>query len=140
MKIMICGSMTFAKEMIDTKRKLEDLGHTVFVPSDTESHLEDPSLIDNLEENYKHTIKKDVLRKCFDLITKSDAVLVLNYIKNGIEGYVDTSSLMEIGLAYYLGKKIFLLNFIPKAKDARWAHELKIIQPVIINGDLELIR
>lgn len=64
MKIMICGSMTFAKEMMDTKRKLEDLGHSVFVPSDIESHVKDPDLIDNLEENYKHTIKKDVLRQC----------------------------------------------------------------------------
>ncbi len=140
MKIMICGSMTFAKQMIDTKRKLEDLDHSIFVPSDIESHLEDSSLIDNLEENYKHTIEKDVLKNCFNLIAKSDAILVLNYAKNGIEGYVGTSSLMEIGLAYYLGKKIFLLNSIPKSKDARWAHELEIIQPIILNGGLENVK
>lgn len=136
---MICWSMTFAKEMTDTKRKLEDLGHSVFVPSDIESYLKDPSLIDNLEENYKHTIEKDVLRNCFNLVAKSDAILVLNYAKNKIKGYVGTSALMEIGLAYYFGKKIFLLNPMPKPKDARWAHELAIIQPVVINGDLAKI-
>lgn len=140
MKIMICGSMTFAKEMINVKRKLEDLGYSAFVPSDIESHVKEPALIDNLEVNYRHVIEEDVLRNCFSLIAKSDSILVLNYPKNKINGYVGTSSLMEIGLAYYLRKKIFILNPVPKPRDARWAHELKIIQPVIINGDLKLIR
>ena len=140
MKIMICGSMTFAKEMMDTKRKLENLGHSVFLPSDIESHLKDPFLTDNLDENYKHTIDKDVLRQCFNLIAQSEAILVLNYAKNGIKGYVGTSSLMEIGLAYYLDKKIFLLNSIPRPKDARWAHEIETIRPVILNRDLKKIK
>lgn len=140
MKIMICGSMTFAKEMMDVKRKLEDLGHSVFVPSDIEFHVKDPFLIDNLEENYKHTIKRDVLRNCFNLISKSDAVLILNYPKNKSNGYVGTSSLMEIGLAYYLRKKIFLLNPVPSSREARWSHELKIIRPSIISGNLKKIK
>ena len=140
MRIMICGSMTFAKEMIDAKRKLEELGHSVFVPSDIESHVKDPALIDNLEQNYKHTIEKDVLRQCFNLIAKSNAILVLNYPKNKINGYVGTSALVEVGLAYYLGKKIFLLNPVPSSRSARWAHELKIIQPVILNEELERIK
>lgn len=76
----------------------------------------------------------------FNLIVKSDAILVLNYSKNKIDGYVGTSSLMEIGLAYYLGKKIFLLNPIPSSKKVRWAHELEIIQPVILNRDLKRIK
>lgn len=131
--------MTFAEQMIKTKKQLESLGHSVFVPSDIESHIKDPSLIDNLEENYRHTIEKDVLRSCFSLIAKSDAILVLNYPKNEINGYVGISALMEIGLAYYFRKKIFLLNKIPKAKEARWAHELKIIQPIILEGNLNKI-
>jgi len=137
---MICGSMTFAEEMMDVKSKLEKLGHIVDVPSDIESHLEDPSLIDNLEENYKHTIEKDILRQCFNLIARSDAILVLNYPKNNINGYVGTSALMEIGLAYYLQKRIFLLNPVPNPRDARWAHELAIIQPVILNEDLSKVQ
>lgn len=132
--------MTFAEKMSKTKRQLESLGHSVFVPSDIESHIKDPSLIDDLQENYKHTIKKDVLRNCFNLIAKSDAILVLNYPKNKINGYVGTSALMEIGLGYYLGKKTFLLHPVPEAHKARWAHELKIINPKIINGDLTKIQ
>ena len=137
---MICGSMTFAKEMMDAKKKLEGLVHSIFVPSDIESHIKEPSLIDNLEKNSKHAIEKDVLRNCFNLIARSDGILVLNYPKNKIDGYVGASSLMEIGLAYYLGKKIFFLNPISSSRGARWAHEIKIIQPAVINGDIELIR
>lgn len=140
MKIMICGSMSFAKEMMGIKRKLEKLGHMALVPIDIKSHIDNPKLIDDLESNYKHAVKTNVMKKCFGLIAKSDAMLVLNYPKNGTKGYVGTSSLMEIGLAYYLGKRIFLLNSLPRSKDARWVHEVTIMQPIILNGDLEGIK
>ncbi len=131
--------MTFAKEMLKAKKKLESLGHKVNVSLDTESHVKNPQLIDDLEFNYKHAQETNILKKCFDLIAKSDAVLVLNYLKNGIEGYIGTSSLMEIGIAYFLGKKIFLLNPLPKSSDYRWVHEIEIIKPVIINGQFDKI-
>jgi nucleoside 2-deoxyribosyltransferase len=139
MKIMICGSMTFAKEMLETKKKLEDLGHEVYVPLDTESHINNPKLIDDLVSDYKHAQKNNILKQCFDLIAKSDAILVLNYAKNGIKGYIGTSSLMEIGLAYYLGKRIFILKKLPKSSQYRWVHEVEIMRPVIINGEMHRI-
>ena len=131
--------MTFAKEMIKTKRKLEDLGHTVDVPSDIDAHLKNPKLIDDLESDFKHSQEKNVLKECFDLLAANDAVLALNYRKNSTDGYIGTSVLMEIGLAYYLGKKIFILNPIPKSQSARWAHEVAIMQPTILHGDLTKI-
>ena len=140
MKIMIIGSMTFAKEMIKIKKKLEDLGHTVDVPSDIEAHLKNPKLIDDLESDLKHSQEKNVLKECFDLLATNDAVLALNYGKNNIDGYIGTSVLMEIGLAYYLGKKIFILNPIPNSQSARWAHEVAIMQPKVIDGDLTKIK
>jgi len=132
--------MTFAKEMMNIKKKLEEFGHTVFVPLDIKSHVDNPKLIDDLESNYKHAVKTNIMKKCFDLIAKTDAILVLNYHKNRVRGYVGTSSLMEIGLAYYLGKKIFLFNSIPKSRNLRWAHEIGIIQPTILKGDLNRIK
>lgn len=139
MKIMVIGSMTFAKEMIEAKRELEDLGHTVDVPSDIEAHLENPKLIDDLESDLKHSKEKNVLKECFDLLAANDAVLILNYRKNNVDGYIGTSVLMEIGLAYYLGKKIFILNPIPSSQNARWAHEVAIMQPTVLHGDLTKI-
>lgn len=132
--------MTFAKEMLKAKQKLEELGHEVDVPLDVEFHVKNPKLIDDLESNYKHAQETQIMQKCFELLAKNDAILVLNHAKNGIKGYIGTSSLMEIGVAYYLGKKIFLLNPLPDSSNHRWVHEVKIMQPVMLNGELERIK
>jgi hypothetical protein len=140
MKIMICGSMSFAWKMNEVKNQLEDLGHKVSLPIDIDLHLSDSTFSDNLDADYKHCIKNDTIKKCFDLIAKSDAILVLNLEKNGKEGYIGTSGLMEIGLAHYLGKKIFLFNKLPSYNDSRWSHEVAIMRPVILEGDFGKIR
>jgi hypothetical protein len=139
MKIMICGSMTFANEMVDAKKRLEELGHSAELPCDTDVHVGDSDFIDDLDKDYKHCVENKVMEKCFDMIAESDAILVLNHPKNSISGYVGTSTLMEIGLAKYLGKKIFILNALPDYKQHRWVHEVRIMQPVMLNGDLSKV-
>jgi hypothetical protein len=139
MKIQICGSMSFAKEMKKIQEKLMKQGHSVLVPQDTELHLSNPSFIDNLSENLEHCISENVLKVGFDLIAKADAILVLNFPKNGIKGYIGTSTLMELGVAHFLGKKIFILNDVPDFNKVRWAHEVTMMQPVFLKGDLAKI-
>jgi hypothetical protein len=140
MRIMICGSMTFSKEMLEAKKKLDELGHETSIPCDTELHLEDAELIDDFDADYEHCIKNNIMKKCMDKIAKSDAILVMNHAKNGIDGYIGTSTLMETGLAYYLGKKIFLMFPIPSPNEVRWAHEVSIFQPSVIDGDFGLVK
>lgn len=139
MNIMICGSMAFAKEMLATKKKLEAMGHTVNVPHDTDIHVDDEALVDDLDRNLIHAKERDLMMQSFKLVAGSDAILVLNHKRKGIEGYIGTSALMEIGLAYYLAKKIFLLNDVPSHDEVRWAHEIRLIDPVLLNGDLSLL-
>ena len=133
---MICGSMSFSKEMLDAKKGLEELGHSVKVPCDIDMHLDDSGFIDNLDADYEHCVENNTMKTCMDKIDESDAILVMNHPKNGVSGYVGTSTLMEIGLAYYLGKKIFLMFSTPLSSEARWAHEVRIMQPVVLGGDL----
>ncbi|MBI4014737.1 MAG: hypothetical protein HY365_02160 [Candidatus Aenigmarchaeota archaeon] len=140
MKIMICGSMGFSKEMLHAKKSLEELGHFVEVPCDVESHIENSDLIDDLDADFEHCVKNNVLKTCMDSIADSDAILIVNHDKNGIKGYIGTSAMIEMGLAYYLGKKIFLLFPTPSPSETRWAHEVRIMQPVIINGDFSMIQ
>jgi len=140
MKIMICGSMTFANEMVDAKKKLKALGHSAELPCDTDMHLGDSGFIDDFDKDYKHCVENKVMEKCFDSIAESDGILVLNYPKNDVNGYVGTATLMEIGLARYLGKKIFVLNELPDYKQHRWVHEVRIMQPVMLNGDLNKVK
>ena len=100
--------MYFSKEMLAAEKKLEAMGHWAKIPCDTKLFADDPQkTTDNHETNYQHCVENDIIRKCFDDIAESDSILVLNYPKNGREGYMGTSVLMEIGLAYYLKKKIF---------------------------------
>ena len=140
MKITICGSMHFAKEMLEAQKKLVEMGYEAEVPCDTQKFADNTVLTtDNHHENYKYCIENDIIGKCFENIAKNDAILVLNYPKNGVNGYVGASALMEIGLAYYLNKKIFLLYPLPPVNEVKSTHEILIMQPIVLNGDLNLI-
>lgn len=140
MRLMICGSMAFARQMVTAQKKVEEMGHTVTVPHDTKAHIDDEALVDDLDRNLVHAAERDLMMQSFRLVASSDAILVLNYKRKGIEGYIGTSTLMEIGLAYYLGKKIYLLNAIPSHDEVRWAHEIRLINPTILHGDFSLLR
>jgi hypothetical protein len=135
MKITICGSMAFAKEMLWHKEELEKTGHSVFIASDTVQCVTNP----NLNMDIDHCLENDIQKEHFDFIADSDAILVLNYEKNGIKGYVGGSTLMEIAVARHLNKKIFLINSIPDVEDLKYSVEIQLTKPVIINGDLTKI-
>ena len=127
--------MVFAKEMLAVQKQLEELGHDAIIPKDTRDCLKDPSLNSNLEWGLNLNIDKDHFNK----IAASDAVLVLNYPKNNISGYIGGSSLMELAIARHLDKKIFILHELPSENDLRYALEIKIMRPIILNGDLNKI-
>lgn len=139
MKLMISGSMTFVHDMQDLQTKLEKLGHTVCLPIGIEPHLTDPSYQDDLDRNTPELIEKDIMRQNFKQIEMQDGIIVLNKKKNGIEGYMGTSMLMEMAIAHFLGKKIFVLYAIPHYKNHRWAHEVTIMQPIFLNENLRKI-
>jgi hypothetical protein len=138
MKIMIIGSTSFAKEMLESKRELEDLGHEVKTPSNLKEHVADPTLRDNLALDKELVSGKNVMHVGFDRVAWSDAVLVMNHTKNDVEGYIGASTLMEVGVAGHLRKKIFVLN--PIAEDQRYTHEVDLLGGQVLNGDLTLIQ
>ena len=135
MEFMICGSMHFAKEMLEAQKTLQALGHMARVPSDINECLENPEL--NMDFDY--CVRTNIDKKDFQQVADSEAILVLNYPKQGIEGYVGGATLMEIGLARHLDKKIFLLHDVPSQDILRYALEIKITKPIILNGDLTKI-
>ncbi len=127
--------MVFAKGMLAVQKQLEELGHEVFIPIDTHDCLTKPELQDDLEWVISQNLDKDHFNK----VATSDAVLILNYPKNNIQGYIGGSSLMELGIARHFNKKIFILYDLPSEKDLRYALEIKIMKPIILNGDLNKI-
>lgn len=140
MKIAIIGSMKFANDMVLLQKNLNSLDHQAAIPIGTEPHLKDKDFVEDLDANLKFCIENNVMRDNFDQVSKSDAVLVLNKRRNGIDGYIGISALLEMGIAHYYKKKIFLMYPTPHYKDARWAHEVAIMQPVVLNEDLTKIK
>ena len=130
--------MKLAQEMLEAKKALEKLGHEAIVPIDTAECVENPELQDSLDhcENFADI---DLDLDHYSKISESDAILVLNYPKYEINGYVGGATLMEIGIARFLNKKIFLLFDVPSENDLRYALEIKLAKPIVIKGDLNKI-
>jgi len=137
MKIIIGGSMTFAREQLEAKETLERNGHSVLLTDNIEDYANHPNIKKSFKEELQLCLKDDIMRSFFNKIAESDAFLVCNYLNKKIEGYIGTSVLMELGLAYYLNKKIYLLYEIDQSQ--KYALEVAIINPIILNGDLSKV-
>jgi hypothetical protein len=77
-----------------------------------------------------------MIKKSEQVISNMDAVLVLNYDKNGYKNYIGGATFLEIYDAFRLNKKIYFVNDLPEGmlKD-----ELIGFSPVVINEDLTKI-
>ncbi len=134
MIITICGSMQFHEEMREVKKALERMGHTVYVPKSID-------LMDKVgyvhptedEERIEAKIEHDFIREHFRKIELADAIFVLNYDKKGITNYIGGNTFLEMGLAFWLGKKTYLLHPVP---DMDYKTEMHAMQPIILYGDL----
>ncbi|MDD4901146.1 MAG: hypothetical protein PHS62_03505 [Patescibacteria group bacterium] len=144
MTITICASATFTPDIIKTSNRLKAAGHLVNIPTSTQRIIDgELTLKEYLQEKEKNGDLKfrencgfDLIKRYYDYIKSSDAILVLNLDKKGIKNYVGGNTLMEIGFAYILNKKIYFYNPIPKMP---YTDELKAVQPIVINGNLEKI-
>ncbi|MEI6835838.1 MAG: hypothetical protein WCK59_03310 [Candidatus Falkowbacteria bacterium] len=82
----------------------------------------------------------DMIKRYWNFIKNSDAILVLNLTKKGIDNYIGGSTLMEMGFAYGHDKKIFLYNQIPERSERiHYVDEIIDMKPIALNGDLEKI-
>lgn len=136
MRIVICGSMQFSEAMLEVQALLTARGHEVSVSGTTREFVgKDAAAKEALVLEQKRVT--DPIRDHYDLIVTSDAILVLNYDKRGIANYIGGNTLMEIGFAYVLSKKIFLLNPIPEIP--YYQSEIEAVRPIILDGDLDKI-
>lgn len=136
MKIAICGSMSSSKKMMEIKSQLEERGHRVLSPVHTEKFASGEIKEETQEESAKNKMEGDLIRDYYRKIAQMDAVFIVNEKKNGIEGYIGGNSFLEMGFAYTLEKKIFILNKIPEIS---YGAEIIAMKPICLEGDLELI-
>jgi len=139
MKITICGSVKFIKQMDSAKSFLESRGHAVLLPISAEQD-QDTAWWNKLklEDMRKFiSLKSERIKAHFPKIKSSDAILVLNYDKDGKQGYIGPNTLMEIAIAFEHGKRIYILNDLP---DDSLYEEVISMLPVCLNGDLEKLQ
>ena len=137
MKIGIIGSMQFTDKMVVIKEELNEIGHDAFV-TDLHKTMIGKNDLEIEEIKLHQKFNMDAIREFWKMMQGADAVLVLNFDKNGVKNYVGGNTLMEIGFAHVLNQKIFMFNPIPEMPYCKT--EIEAVKPIIINGDLSLIK
>lgn len=153
MNITICGSIGFYKEMESAIDELIKNGHEVKIP---ELALEVPQEFGGGKKVYfgqyieqnggidvfpaEHKIwdmKEGAINDHYEKIDWCDGILVINHEKRGVSGYIGGNTLIEIGVAFYLKKKIYILN--PVSSELSYKQEIMGMKPVMLNSNLSLI-
>ena len=136
MRIVVCGSMIFFRQMVELKKELTLCGHSVTLPHRAGEYANGNLPPESPGESAANKIKYDLIRFYFEEINKGDAVLVLNGERHGVPNYIGGNTFLEMGFAHVLNKKIFLLNPIP---EIGYKDEIIAIQPTVLDGDFSKI-
>lgn len=148
MKIVICGSIEFTPKIKEVADKLIERGHKTEIPLTSQRIIDGEMTLEDFmrekeengdtsfRKNIERKINDDVVRRYYKIIKDSDGILVLNYDKKGIAGYIGGNTFLEMGFAHVLNKKIFLLNPIP---EIGYKDEIIAMQQTVLNGDLNKI-
>lgn len=140
--ITICSSLSFYREVLQIEKQLKKLGYRVIIPQ-TAKKMEKNN---NFRADYYKTWfknktdykkKTELMNDHFKKVVEGDAILVVNNEKNGIKGYIGGNALMEMALAHYFKKKIFIWNDI--ASNLPFEEEIRGLNPIFINQDLSKI-
>jgi hypothetical protein len=139
--ITICSSANFYREAVDIETTLEHEGFDVIIPYTAgimkESGDYDVSHYKTWfgDKNDYHK-KTDLMLKHFDKIAQGDAILVINNEKHGVTNYIGGNVLMEMAIALYLKKPIFLFNEIPE--QSPFLEEIIGMFPILLHGKIEM--
>lgn len=137
MKLVICGSMKFSKEIVGLKDRLKSLGFdNVLIPRNSEKYATGELNPETNHESSRNKIEGDLVRRYYNEIKEADAVIIANYDKPGIKNYIGGNAFLEAAFAHVLNKDLYFLFDIP---EMIYTDELKALQPVILDNDLNKI-
>lgn len=131
--------MAFYKELVDIEKKLEAKGFTVKIPVSAQIMKKKNDFeVSHFKGVFTHGGKAEFIHKNFEEIVDSNSILVVNNEKNGIKGYIGANVLMEIGLAFYLKKKIYIWNNVEETASCK--EELLAFEVKFINKDISKVQ
>ena len=140
--ITICSSSAFYRQAVKVQDQINALGYKVIVPIMATRMKESGDFeVSHYKTWYAdandYDKKAELMRGHFAEVEKGDAILVLNYEKNSKQNYIGGNVLMEMALAFWRGKPIFILNEVPE--DSAYVEEIRGMLPVIMHGDINAI-
>ncbi len=150
MKIVLVGSMIFLDKMNSIKSQLENFGHEVTAPTLTEEEIETGAntfkdylvsqggLENVFPNNEIWKIKEKAMLQYKTIIDETDALLVCNFDKQEKKNRIGDNSFMEMGYAFFIGKKIYILQGPPYDDDK--IEEVLGMRPVFLGGNIENLK
>lgn len=141
--IAVCASVNFYRELIGIEKELKQLGFRVLIPVTAKRMAKKNDFSTEKHKTWwqnpaDYKIKKHLMDLHFRKIRKADLVLVVNKEKNGLPGYIGGNTLMEISLAYFLKKPVFLLH--PVDEKLGFYEEILGLNPTVLDGDLKKLK
>lgn len=136
--IVLCSSAAFYKHVNNIAAELTAAGLKVVIPKTARRMAETGNYdvshyktwFGNADDYGK---KADYMRTHFDEITNGDIILVVNDEKHGKPDYIGANVLLEMGLAWYQNKPIYILGELPT--DSPFEEEIKGFAPIVLHGD-----
>jgi hypothetical protein len=126
-RIVICGSMDFFEEMASIAETLGEHGVEALLPVAEEGKVDYRIGEDDELARLKQIFIDAHLKK----IRESEAILVANFDKRGVRGYVGANTLMEAAFAYALQKRIYVLHALG---EQACRPEMLGMQPIFLDG------
>ncbi|MEO8911363.1 MAG: hypothetical protein ABI303_00115 [Candidatus Saccharimonas sp.] len=133
MKIFIICSKAFYGKIPPIKEVLDRAGHDISLPN---SYNEPEAKYWELGDQAHATWEASMFEHSELVIRDIDAVLVLNFEKNGQENYIGGATFLEMYDAFRLGKKIYMYNNVP---DGMLRDEIEGFGPILLHGGLSML-
>lgn len=133
MKIFIICSKAFYGKIPSIKAGLEAMGYKTVLPNSYENpnaEQEAHALGGQAHSDFKHGMFERSRR----VTQEVDAVLALNFEKNGQPNYIGGATFLELYDAYMMDKKVYLWNDVPKGI---LYDEIHGFAPVVLHGSLK---
>jgi nucleoside 2-deoxyribosyltransferase len=140
--IVLCSSGSFYKHVNEIADELEKIGYIAVVPK-TALRMKSSGDYDitavktwiNNPEDFG--VKHNLAMSHFKEVEAGDGILIVNDDKPGQPKYIGPNTTMEWGLAYYLGKPVFILNGVDKDSNN---YEEVYGMATVIDGDLGKVK
>ncbi len=135
MKVFLICSKRFYAKLPPIVTELERAGHVLTMPNSYENP-EDEDHYRTLGVSEHSKWKAEKINHSKAVVRETDAVLVLNFEKEGVPNYIGGATFLEMYDAFCLNKKIFLYNPVPTGI---LFDEIMGFEPTVVYGDLSRV-